>query len=92
MQFDVIIIGAGAAGMMCAAQAGARGRRVLLVDRSDVFGNAVNRASKLGEDIGEGGETLITAGAYGRLPADAGINGRQTRMLISGIEIELISL
>ena len=66
--------------------------RVLLVDRSDVFGNAVNRASKLGEDIGEGGETLITAGAYGRLPADAGINGRQTRMLISGIEIELISL
>lgn len=32
--FDVIIIGAGAAGMMCAATAGQRGRRVLLVDHS----------------------------------------------------------
>ncbi len=32
--YDVIIIGAGAAGMMCAAQAGFRGRRVLLVDHA----------------------------------------------------------
>lgn len=32
--FDVIVIGAGAAGMMCAAQAGQRGRRVLLVDHA----------------------------------------------------------
>ncbi len=39
--FDVIVIGAGAAGMMCAAQAGQRGRRVLLVDH----------ASKVGEKI-----------------------------------------
>ena len=29
--FDLAVIGAGAAGMMCAAQAGQRGRRVLLV-------------------------------------------------------------
>jgi len=34
MNKDVIIIGAGAAGMMCAISAGARGRRVLLVDHS----------------------------------------------------------
>lgn len=32
MTFDVVVIGAGAAGMMCAATAGARGRRVLLLD------------------------------------------------------------
>lgn len=32
--WDVIVIGAGAAGMMCAAQAGQRGRRVLLIDHS----------------------------------------------------------
>jgi len=31
---DVIVIGAGAAGMMCAAQAGQRGRRVLLIDHA----------------------------------------------------------
>lgn len=34
MHFDVIIIGAGAAGMMCAATAGQRGRRVLLIDHA----------------------------------------------------------
>ncbi len=34
MHFDVIVIGAGAAGMMCAATAGQRGRRVLLLDHA----------------------------------------------------------
>ena len=33
--YDVIVIGAGAAGMMCAATAGQRGRRVLLVDHAE---------------------------------------------------------
>lgn len=32
--FDAIILGAGAAGMMCAAQAGQRGRRVLVIDHA----------------------------------------------------------
>lgn len=32
--FDLIVIGAGAAGMMCAATAGQRGRRVLLLDHA----------------------------------------------------------
>jgi predicted Rossmann fold flavoprotein len=32
---DVIVIGAGAAGMMCAAQAGQRGRRVVLIDHAE---------------------------------------------------------
>ncbi len=32
LQYDVVIIGAGAAGLMCAAQAGYRGRRVAVVD------------------------------------------------------------
>ena len=41
MDFDVIVIGAGAAGMMCAATAGQRGRRVLLLDH----------AARLGEKI-----------------------------------------
>ena len=33
-QFDLIVIGAGAAGMMCAAVAGQRGKRVLIVDHA----------------------------------------------------------
>ncbi|MGI4953103.1 MAG: NAD(P)/FAD-dependent oxidoreductase [Janthinobacterium lividum] len=32
--FDAIVVGAGAAGLMCAAVAGARGRRVLLLDHN----------------------------------------------------------
>ncbi len=40
-QFDVIVIGAGAAGMMCAAQAGQRGRSVLLVDHAEVLGERI---------------------------------------------------
>jgi predicted Rossmann fold flavoprotein len=35
LNFDAIIIGAGAAGLFCAAQAGQRGRRVLLIDHSE---------------------------------------------------------
>jgi predicted Rossmann fold flavoprotein len=39
--FDAIVLGAGAAGMMCAAVAGARGRRVLLVDHADEPGKKI---------------------------------------------------
>lgn len=41
MKFDVIIIGAGAAGMMCAAQAGYQGRKVLVVDHADKPGEKI---------------------------------------------------
>ena len=33
--FDVAVIGAGAAGMMCAAIAGQRGKRVVLIDHAE---------------------------------------------------------
>ncbi len=39
--FDVIVIGAGAAGMMCAATAGQRGRKVLLVDHATRIGEKI---------------------------------------------------
>ncbi len=39
--FDVVVLGAGAAGMMAAATAGARGRRVLLVDHYDKVGEKI---------------------------------------------------
>ncbi|QQM29904.1 NAD(P)/FAD-dependent oxidoreductase [Martelella lutilitoris] len=40
-EFDVIIVGAGAAGLMCAARAGKRGRRVLLVDHAKKPGEKI---------------------------------------------------
>ncbi len=39
--FDAIIIGAGAAGLMCAAQAGQRDKRVLLLDHADEVGKKI---------------------------------------------------
>lgn len=41
MTWDVIILGAGAAGLMCAATAGQRGRRVLLLDHADEPGKKI---------------------------------------------------
>lgn len=40
-RFDVIVLGAGAAGLMCAMTAGARGRRVLLLDHADEAGKKI---------------------------------------------------
>jgi predicted flavoprotein YhiN len=40
-QFDVVIIGAGASGLMCAMAAGQRGRRVLVLDSSNKIGKKI---------------------------------------------------
>ena len=41
VQVDVVIIGAGAAGMMCAIEAGRRGRRVVLLDHAERVGKKI---------------------------------------------------
>jgi predicted Rossmann fold flavoprotein len=41
MNYDAIILGAGAAGLMCAAKAGQRGRRLLLIDHADEPGKKI---------------------------------------------------
>lgn len=40
-QYDVIIIGAGAAGLMCAIQAASRGRRTLVIDHANKAGKKI---------------------------------------------------
>lgn len=40
-KFNVIIIGAGAAGLMCGIEAGARGRKVLILDKSNKPGKKI---------------------------------------------------
>ncbi|MDA0231471.1 MAG: NAD(P)/FAD-dependent oxidoreductase [Proteobacteria bacterium] len=40
-KFDVIIVGAGAAGLMCAVEANKRGRRVLLLDHAEKIGQKI---------------------------------------------------
>ena len=39
--YDVVIIGGGAAGLMCAIEAGKRGRRVLVIEHSDRVGKKI---------------------------------------------------
>ncbi len=40
-RYDVVVVGAGAAGMMCAIEAGKRGRRVLIVDHARAPGEKI---------------------------------------------------
>jgi hypothetical protein len=40
-QFDALILGAGAAGLFCAAEAGKRGRRVAVLERADRVGKKI---------------------------------------------------
>jgi len=40
-KYEVIILGAGAAGLMCAIEAGKRGRRVLVLERADRIGKKI---------------------------------------------------
>jgi predicted Rossmann fold flavoprotein len=40
-RYDVVIVGGGAAGLMCAIEAGKRGRRVLVIERSDQVGKKI---------------------------------------------------
>ncbi len=39
--FDVIVLGAGAAGLMCAVEAGKRGRRVVVLERAERIGKKI---------------------------------------------------
>ncbi len=41
LQFDVLVLGAGAAGLMCAIEAGKRGRRVALLEHADRPGKKI---------------------------------------------------
>src|SRR3954468_19503949 len=41
LQFDAIVIGAGAAGLMCAIEAGKRGRRVAVIEHAEKIGKKI---------------------------------------------------
>lgn len=41
LHYDVVVLGAGGAGMMCAIEAGNRGRRVLLIDHASRLGGKI---------------------------------------------------
>jgi adenylate cyclase len=61
--------------------------RLLIIGHEDCFGDPVNRASKMGEDIAAAGEILITQEALNMIPAEANIRTRDVNISISGISI-----
>lgn len=61
--------------------------KVLIIGREDCFGDPVNRASKIGEDVAAAGEILVTKEAVDMIPAEAGIKTREISVSISGISI-----
>jgi class 3 adenylate cyclase len=61
--------------------------KILVVGSEDCFGDAVNRASKLGEDVAEAGDILVTKEAMELVPAEAGIKAREINISVSGLEI-----
>ncbi|MBD2256849.1 adenylate/guanylate cyclase domain-containing protein [Pseudanabaena sp. FACHB-2040] len=61
---------------------------VLVVGERDVFGHEMNLASKLGEDIAEDDEILLTAAAFAALPAlPPGVEPLQAE--VSGLMLQL---
>ncbi|MBN1935216.1 MAG: adenylate/guanylate cyclase domain-containing protein [Anaerolineae bacterium] len=62
--------------------------RILMIGEGDCFGDAVNRASKLGEDLAGSGEILATKEAMARIPKEANIRSRMLELSISGITLE----
>lgn len=65
---------------------------VLLIGGPDYFGNTVNRACKLGEDVAGPGEIYVSETAFMRVPGDLGFRGRKQKLSISGIYLKAIKL
>jgi adenylate cyclase len=65
--------------------------RILNIEDHDLFGNEVNLACKLGEDIGEMGDILLTTAAHAQLQ-DNSINCREEVISISGLELPYFSV
>ena len=61
--------------------------KILIVGHEDCFGDPVNRASKMGEDLAVAGEILVTKEAMQMIPPGAGIKSREMNVSISGITI-----
>jgi adenylate cyclase len=61
--------------------------RILNVGDEDLFGDEVNLASKLGEDIAESGVILLTSAARAHLQSDSSVVTREEKLSISGLSL-----
>lgn len=61
--------------------------RILILQEDDMFGDAVNRACKMGEDLGKADEILITKDAMDMIPEEAQIQGKLIEVSIGGLTL-----
>ena len=66
--------------------------KILMVGSDDCFGDAVNRASKMGEDIAEAGEILVTKEAMEMIPTEARVKAKEINLSISGLNIPAFAI
>lgn len=66
--------------------------KILVIPGEDCFGDAVNRAAKLGEDVASAREVLITKDAMDMIPPEANLKAREMTISISGIDVPAYSI
>jgi len=66
--------------------------RILVIKDEDCFGDAVNRASKLGEDVASAREILITKDAMNKIPREVNIKAKEMSVSVSGLDITAYSI
>ncbi len=66
--------------------------RILIVGNEDCFGDAVNRACKLGEDVAAKGEILVTKDAIDTISTELEVKTSEVNISISGLAISAYSI
>ena len=61
--------------------------KILIVGNEDCFGDAVNRACKLGEDVAAAGEILVTQDAIKTVTTELDFKLREVNISVSGLTI-----
>ena len=64
--------------------------RALVLERQDLFGDCVNIAAKLGEDLAQPGEILVALQAFSRLDDSSAYNTEDISMTVSDLLIEAV--
>lgn len=77
-----------AIGLSCGVDHG----RILLLEGRDFFGDAVNIACKLGEDLAGSGEILVSRRAMDGIPGALPVGGRPVNLSLSGMDFEAVSI
>ncbi|MEW6401560.1 MAG: adenylate/guanylate cyclase domain-containing protein [Chloroflexota bacterium] len=66
--------------------------KILVVGNEECWGDAVNRACKLGEDIGKANEILVTKDAMDLIPTGADLKCKPLEISVSGINISAYAI